>query len=211
MSRKTKLSRLARRRLAIYGPVAFVLVVAAWLVHSLSTAPVDSFLACSNAGYPVTDSNPAVCQSDVGSFTGPLKSPVPTATEIVNQPTELLVDADSHGDYARGWQVITSQAQWQAFWSAVHEAVSLPPIIPVDFSTSDVVALSEGREPTTGYKVEVTGISSSAAGTTIDLTESAPEKCVEAQHVTNPYYLVQTAKLPAPVNFVLTHTTHTCS
>ncbi len=206
-----KLSKTNRRRLSILGPVAFFALLGAWLIWATATEPLDSFAACAKAGYVVLDSNPPVCRAPGRNFIGPLSTPAPTPAAVANQDFQLLVDGNSEGKYPRGWQLIASQSAWQKYWSDVHASVTLPPLIHVDFSTSVVVAVSEGVRPTSGYKMVITGIGTSTTGTSIDLTETTPVGCAVTQTPTNPYFIVQTARLPTPITYQITQARHECS
>ena len=205
-----KLSHTQARRLTIIGGVVLGVLLIGWLIRALDTAAIDSYAACTAAGYPVQDTNPPVCVVDDRNYIGPVASDSPTAA-LTNQAFELLVDADSHGSYARDFKVITNQPQWQTFWGDIHASVSLPPLISVDFGTSDVVALSAGVKPTGGYKMEIVNLTTSAKGTAVHITETTPVNCIVTQSPTNPYYIIQTVKLPQPVNFIVTQAQHDCS
>jgi hypothetical protein len=122
-------------------------------------------------------------------------------------PYELLVDGDTKASTpAHGQEFINSQSQWQAYWREVHAGLAtLPPLIPVDFSHSSVAAVSLGQQATSGFGLKISNITVSAAGTVIDLTESAPTiTCAVAQTITNRYVIVRTSKLTEPVSFRLT-------
>jgi hypothetical protein len=54
-------------------------------------------------------------------------------------------------------------------------------------------------------------VETSAAGSVVVIKETTPVHCVLAQHVTNQYSIISTAKLPAPVTFEVLQLTHTCT
>lgn len=200
-----------RSWLWLAGFAVFAAISAFWLLRGWETEAIDSFKSCTDAGYPITESNPPVCRVGSRNFIGPVATTSPQPV-VHNQSFELLVDADSRSDYPRGWQLIASQISWEAYWATVHKNISpLPPIIPVDFGTDDVIALSAGQKPTSGYKVEVTAVETSVTGTTVRLSETSPQGCSSLQHITNPYYLVSTDKLTQPVSFVLSNKVHICA
>jgi hypothetical protein len=190
---------------ALLGLCAIIL-----LIRTTPTEPVDSFAACAQAGYPITDSYPPVCQMGLRYFTGPLATPLPSFEPQVSQPIQLLVDADSQGGYPRGWQLIQTQTEWTTYWADVHANIALPPLIPVDFNTSDVVALSVGSMPTAGHRVDISNIVTSRLGTIVNIRETTPVGCNEAAHPSNPYLIVRTSKLAEPVSYVVTPAVHQC-
>jgi hypothetical protein len=203
---------LLRRRPIIVIILIVGLLAAAWLLRAFSTHPVDSFQACADAGYPVRESDPPTCSDGTHTFIGPRATPAGSPEPVTAIDYQLLVDGDSLGDYERIQEHFSNQADWQAYWRRIHAAAgTLPPIIDVDFKTSDVVALSLGRKPTGGYNVRVSGIASSAAGTSVSITETSPgAKCIVTDALTNPYYIVRTPKLTEPVSFKITTEKHEC-
>ncbi len=201
-----------RRRLIIALGISVCTALAAWMLQGRLTEPIDSYAKCTEAGYPVTDSDPPACQYGNHLFIGPRVSPSPSAPEVTSVPYEILVNGDSLGQYPARQEVISDPVTWQRYWREVHASLAqLPPLLPVDFNQSDVVALSEGRKPTGGYNIKVTTIAKSAAGTSINVTESMPgETCNLTQSFTNRYLLVRTAKLTPPVSFRITSEKREC-
>lgn len=177
------------------------------------TEPIDSYEACVEAGYPVLESNPPVCRANNHNFTG---TPLPIASP--QEPTssvlfELLVDGDTKAEQpVHGQQVITTQDQWQAYWAETHVGMSQsPPIIPVDFASSQVVVASLGIKPTGGYGLRVTSISASGRGTVVNLTETTPgQRCIVTDAQSNRYVIVRTPILTSPVNFNVNRAQRDC-
>lgn len=203
-----------RRRRWLQLMLAFIgAVLLAVIIRAGATSPIDSYAACIEAGNPVLDTHPPICRDGSHNFTGmSLPSPNLVAGDI-SVPFDLLVDGDTRGAApAHRQDFINSQAQWQAYWREVHSSLAtLPPLIPVDFSQSSVVAVSLGRQSTSGFGLKVTSITVSAAGTTVNLTESAPTiTCAVAQAITNRYVIVRTAKLTGPVSFRITSEKRHC-
>jgi hypothetical protein len=183
------------------------------IIRAGTTSSIDSYAACIEAGYPVLQTDPPICRDGLHNFTGtPL--PIPTASgSSTAVPFELLVDGDTHASIPTHRQdFINSLAQWQAYWREVHAGLAtLPPLIPVDFTQSSVVAVSLGQQSTTGFGLKITNITSSEAGTTVDLTESTPTiTCSVAQTITNRYVIVRTPKLIGPVSFRITSEKRHC-
>ena len=194
----------------ILGVLAVLIVLVAWVLTSQPTAPIDSYAACTAAGYPVSETNPPICQSPKRAFVGPVVSTPPSSEASQGVPFELLVDADSHSAYPRATQVLTTQDAWQSYWSQVHARISLPPILPVDFASSEVIALSEGEGPA-GRHFAVSSVNESSHGTVVMVNETVPIGCVEPTGSTNPYYIVRTQRLTTPVTFSVTPLTHKCA
>ncbi|HEX3082621.1 MAG TPA: protease complex subunit PrcB family protein, partial [Candidatus Saccharimonadia bacterium] len=202
------LSRFGRPRWWQLG-VSLVLaaIVAIWITAGY-TEPIDSYTACVTAGYPVFDSNPPVCRAGSRNFTG-LPSPTPTPpAPVTSVPFEILVDGDTHSPVpGHDQQLITTQSQWQTYWRSVHGGLpTLPPILPVDFSSSSVIGTSLGAKPTGGYSLKITSITTGSAGSVIDVTESTPTiTCLVTQSITNRYLIVRTdTPLKDPVSFRIT-------
>ena len=193
--------------------VIVVSAVASLLFRGTPAAPIRSFAECAQAGYVVSDTNPPACSDGHHAFVGPAEatadaSPPPGQTV----PFELMVEGNSGGNYPQRQEVITSGLDWQQYWVQVHAGLhSLPPILPVDFTQSNIVALSDGRQTTNGYNLKITGITSSAAGSVVEYTLTVPTiTCTVANTPTNPYYIAKTPTLTAPVSFRLTTEYHDC-
>jgi hypothetical protein len=136
----------------------------------------------------------------------------PLQQSVITAPFELLVEGDSGGQYPKRQEVITSQSDWVRYWDQVHAGLrSIPPILPVDFTSSNVLALSEGPQSTSGYNLEIHSVETSAAGTVVDVAETTPgPTCRVTDSFTNRYFIARTGKLPEPVSFRITTQQHTC-
>ncbi len=192
--------------------VASVAAIVVWIARPIETAPIDSYARCAAAGNPITQTDPPVCVIGAEHFVGPASSPTATAPPTNAQPFDLLVAGDSRGAYPRRQEAITSQGAWEQYWRTVHASISpLPPLLPVDFTTSEVLAVSQGRQPNGGYDVKITNIMTSATGTVVDVVETSPAATCHAPAVpTDPYMIVRTIKLPEPVIFRLTTQKRSC-
>jgi hypothetical protein len=188
-----------------------VSALASWAFRGRMAPPITSFAQCTQAGYIVTDTNPPACSDGHRAFLG---DAITTPTEPAGQtlPFELMVEGDSGGNYPKRQEVITTQAAWQQYWDQVHSGLpSIPPILPVDFNSSDIVSLSSGRELTNGYGLKVTGVIASSAGTTVDATLTVPTvTCPVANTATNRYFIAKTPKLTQPVSFRISLEYHRC-
>jgi hypothetical protein len=204
--------RLNRHHVIVGGGIILIFVLAIWAVHADFTDPIDSYAACANAGYQTFDTNPLSCSDGEHTFIGPSVSPAPSTPPISSVQFTILVDGDSKGRYAKSQQLITNEAQWQSYWAAVHSSLpKLPPIIPVNFALNNVVALSDGPQPTDGYNLEVTSIATSSIGTVVYATETVPTVTCHVNNVSsNRYYIVETPPLTQPVSYKVTSVKHQC-
>ncbi len=171
------------------------------------TAPIASYADCKEAGNPILETNPPICRDGSHTFTGTPLSSAPPSSPQVSVPFEILVDGDTHASIpARDQQVIETEAGWKSYWRDVHRGLpTTPPLIPVDFTTSNVVGVSLGRQTTSGFGLKITSISTSSSGTIVNLTESTPTiTCTVVQVITNRYLIVRTPKLTSPVSFHIT-------
>jgi len=197
----------------VLAGLAVTAVGVAWALRGQATEPVDSYAQCIAAGYPTTSTGPPVCRARGRTFRGPSPSPAPTPPPATSQPFELLVHGDSHGNYPDRQEVIRTLADWQRYWRQVHTGLtSPPPLPPVDFNSSAVIAFSYGQKPTGGYDIKLADVMTGPAGTAIDVVQTVPgEGCVVAAAVTNPYFIARVATLPEPVAFRLTVQKHHCN
>jgi PrcB C-terminal len=200
------------RRALVLAALLVVALLCTWQFSPRTTTPIDSYASCATAGYPVTDTSPATCSDGTHAFVGPTQAPAPSEAPVTSLSYQILVDGDPGGTYPRTQQVITTQTDWVKYWSAVHAALpTLPPLLPVDFSQNQVIALNEGPEPTNGYSLSVTSVSDSSSGTTVQVTRTTPvPACHPAQVPSNRYLLVLTPKLTAPVSFDITNIPRNC-
>jgi len=190
-----------------------VLIVAgAVLLAARFTWPIDSFAKCAADGNPVSGTEPPTCSDGSHRFVGPRSSPAPSSPPIESLMYQLLVSGDSDGNYPRAQKLITAAADWQRYWREVHSGLaSIPPILPVDFTTSSVIALTEGQQQTGGYGLRITGINTGPTGTIVRVTETIPSiTCNVTQAISNRYFIARTPKLTEPVSFRITTDHHRC-
>ncbi len=207
------LRRPVSPRLLWAGLGVAAVVSGAVVMHALFTDPIDSYTECTKAGYPVMESNPPVCRAGGRNFVGPALALGAEVELGTSQPFDLLTEADHTGAYPRGQQVIRTQAGWQDYWHAVHAGQPvMPPLLPVDFRTNQVLVINTGLVPTDGYDLRIVGILTSARGTTVDFTETVPTiSCKVANRATNRYLMVRTVTLPEPVTFRLSPARRECN
>jgi hypothetical protein len=104
--------------------------------------------------------------------------------------------------------VVVRNIQWQRLW-AEHAPGTPAPF--VDFANNNVYCVFMGTQPTSGYSVNVTGISTDGitVDTQVDDTVPGPT-CFVLQVLTNPVHFVQVPKINLPVTFTHTQIVTNC-
>jgi hypothetical protein len=116
---------------------------------------------------------------------------------------QILVDGDSGGNFPRSTELINDQSSWVEYWGWIHNnKAEVPPLLDVDFAHSSVIAISEGKQQTTGYVFKVTGVSTGKSGSVVDIRESIPTvTCKVATTPTNRYFIIRTDKVKEPISY----------
>lgn len=206
-------TQLAGQRSLFAWLAAGSLALAVFLVRPAGKPEIiESFQACREAGYVVTQSNPPVCHGPGKSFTGPPLDAETLQPVVASLGMTTLVDGDTAGNYPKAQLVIANQAEWEKFWHDVHAGLSeTPPLLPVDFTKHQVVAVTTGRLPTDGYTLRVTSISAGINGSTVNLVQGYPTTVCPVQTTpSNRYLIVQVDKLTAPVSFHISDEARPC-
>jgi hypothetical protein len=211
MIKKLRLSH-HKRGIIVSGALSLVL---AWVVlfHIFDTSPIDSFIRCADAGNPVSETNPPTCTEGSRYYVGPAATPEPSTEAMRSLSFQILVDGDSGGNFPRSSQLINDQTSWEEFWGWIHNSKSvMPPLLPVDFTTDSVIAISEGREQTTGYIYKVTNVSVGKERTVVDIRESIPTiTCTVNDIPVNRYFIIRTAKVREPISYRISSERRKCS
>jgi hypothetical protein len=176
-------------------------------------ASINTYSECVEAGYPVIESDSPICRVGSRSFIGPLKPKSAAQPALSSVSFDILVNGDTGNSLPTHMQtLIDTQQQWNEYWHSVHAGlVTLPPIIPVNFDTSSVVAFSLGPKNTSGYGITVTNIAVSTIGSTVDVTEATPTiGCSVTNTLTNRYLIIRSIKLISPVTFRTTAQKRQC-
>lgn len=208
---------LTRHRRLIWALAALLILgvgLALWNAYRPRVL-VHDFDSCIAAGYDASNTDPQTCTDGHHTYVIAASSaPVTASTgpSGVQQSFQLLVTGDSRGDYPRRAQVITTQVAWVAFWNQVHaKLVPKPVLLPVDFSKQEVIAITEGVEPTSGYSLEFLGVLAGAASAVVTYEEIVPSaKCKLTPTPTSLYLLVATDKTVGPVTFTPTVNPRKC-
>ena len=105
--------------------------------------------------------------------------------------------------------VVSSDAEWKAFWTKYCGASPGPPA--VDFSRASVVAAFEGQRNTGGFTVRLTKATDTGAGVSIEELRTQPDpNCAVAQHITYPFAIAQAPRITKPPTFQITTTQTPC-
>lgn len=177
---------------------------------------VSNFQECVSAGYPISGENPQICSANHKSYpeSGDMKA-TSTASDTdlkVGVPFEILVSGDSKGVYPHTQEIISSEAEWEAYWKKVHASLSLlPPLIPVDFSKKVVAAVSEGPRQTEGYGLGIVAIQSTTYSTVVAVHELIPsESCKLTKKLSNSYSIVSFDRASTPIVFSVNSLVREC-
>lgn len=176
-----------------------VIIYQLWRPHSKL---VHNFDQCVAADYPFTDDDPQVCTDPLGHrFSGPHSRSTSVAAQT-DLAFDTLVISDN-GPAKTERTVITNQADWQTFWQRAHAHLSFrPPLIPVDFTKREVVAVMSGQHATPGYYIKIEQVVSQGDIVLVTVKESAPPKgCVVAGSPVSPYHIIQFDRSDLPVRF----------
>lgn len=209
--------RRFRRPLSIVAATVAVMLIGVAVIWFLNHRPakVTDFNSCILAGYNPSNGDPQTCSdghhtyvaaSSSTSSTGPAE-PAETA-----QSYSVLVQGDTEGDYPARQQVVATQAAWTSLWGQLYAKLNPgPPLLPVDFSQDEVVVLTDGPKPSGGYSLEVTGVATSTAGTTVDYQAFSPQgRCTQNLTPTDPVVAIVTAKTNGPVTYAVTPQSRKC-
>lgn len=201
-----------RRRLMVSAGLLLVILFVLVVQPPGRTELVHSYESCAHAGYGISQTNPPVCHGPKQDYVGPAVADVVSNIVYKSQPFTTYVNGDTGNTYPRGQKLITNQGDWEVFWRQVHAGLSeQPPILNIDFSKNDVMAVTNGQQPTQGYVLKITAVLTSPAGSMVDVVEQYPTvTCQVDNHPSNRYYIATTAKLTQPVSFRMSTTPKPC-
>jgi len=113
----------------------------------------------------------------------------------------------SKGNYCaiekREQQVINNEADWNALWERMNAGVLPVPERPaVSFEKETLIAVFTGVHNSGGYSIEITGMESREALTTIGIREKTPAAdMMVSMSLTSPYHIVALPKLSGKIEF----------
>ena len=177
---------------------------------------VSNFQECVTAGYPISGEDPQICSANHNSYpesaAGKAASTAGDTDLKLGVPFEILVSGDSRGVYPHVQEIISTEAEWEAYWKKVHASLpSLPPLIPVDFSKKIVAAVSEGPRQTEGYGLSIIAVQSTATSTVVAVHELIPsESCKLTKKLSNTYSIVAFDRPSTPISFSVNSLVREC-
>jgi hypothetical protein len=211
---------LARHKLPFGGLVAGAIILGLLFVgvawwQSAHRVVIRDFDSCIKAGYDASSSDSQTCSDGhhtyVASPSPPVKA-VPAGPPASSQSYAILVQGDTRGDYPKNNQVVTTAAAWSELWARIYNKIKpIPPLLQVDFSQNEVIVLVQGVEPSSGYSLEVTGVTASVAGATVDYEATIPlSGCLIAGGPSDYLVAISTAKTSGQMNYTSTPKTRKC-
>ena len=207
--------RRYRQPLIVVAAIVFVLGLLALIIVWLSyhaRPKVTDFNSCVDAGYDASDSDPQTCSDGHHTYVSMASSAPSTVSRPAQtvQSYQVLVSGDTHGTYPAKQQTVTSQAAWASLWSQLYAKTKpFPPLLPVDFTTNQVVVLTQGVEPSSGYGIEVTGVATSTNGMSVSYNSITPQGSCGGGP-SDPIEIIVTAKAPGPIDYESTPKSHKC-
>ncbi len=126
------------------------------------------------------------------------------------QFTKLAAGTNANGVIATTNYLIKNDAELHDLWAMLYGDASPPPL--VDFSSSEVIAVFAGSEPTTGFGVSVARISDTATARVVSVSIEKPgSSCAVVQSSTSPYEIVAVPKTALPFTHVDTFVSVPCA
>ena len=119
-------------------------------------------------------------------------------------PTKIEAEAEWSGFHSRQAEraewVITTPEQWAEVWKTTHPNDPPSAVPEVDFSSSFVIGVAFGEQPTGGYGVHIAGVFELQHHLLVAVEPTAPAQ-KGSTAPTQPYHLVQVPRSPWPVLF----------
>lgn len=110
------------------------------------------------------------------------------------------------GFLSRDRIIVRDQQQWEVVWSAyAHIYLPVPPVPPVDFSSSMVIVAAMGERSNGGYGIEIEGVYATDTNLYAVVNERSPgggNGCAQHNAVNHPVHMVVVPRRDRVVNFV---------
>jgi hypothetical protein len=132
------------------------------------------------------------------------------------RPVESRTVAQSSGASSaftdRASLVIRGQERWERVWSSLTAGEHPRPAPPdVDFGHHMLLVALQGRQPSGGYAIEITGVVRRGRTMRVDVEERSPGPgCVVTAEVTSPYHVVEVRRTCGRVVFRRHTTVYDC-
>jgi PrcB C-terminal len=103
-----------------------------------------------------------------------------------------------------GERVISTADGWQKLWDEHTRNANPKPLLPaVDFSKEMVLAVFMGQRPTTGYAIDVTGVTPGDKAVVVSVRRTSPPPgAITGQIITSPFVFVAAPRSDRPVKFI---------
>lgn len=117
-------------------------------------------------------------------------------TEITDKTKTIEFTTIEQGDFSginKGFQnLITDSENWQDFWQQHKSTEQPPPPVPdVDFTKYQVVAVFAGEKGSSGYSVEITGVSRKEAVMSLEINYTMIATGGVIAVLTQPFHIIQ--------------------
>ena len=198
---------------ALISIVIIIVIIITLVVGQPKKQNVYDFNSCITAGNDVINTDPPTCSSGHTTYAQKIDNPSAVSTpSLIQLQYKILVSGDSRGTYPKSEKVISNLGDWTAYWRSVNNQIKpTPPILAVDFKTEQVIAITAGEVPNSGYSVEVTGVSVDQTTTYVYYDIIIPATtCSPKPGLSDPYYLISTTKSPANFKFIPTNKSKKC-
>lgn len=126
-------------------------------------------------------------------------------------PVAVLSEGDNSGFMTeRKNYRVKSRHELDQLWAVMYGSDG-PSLSPVDFETSEVLAVFDGTHSSGGFDVEVTSVYDDALSRRVSITRTAPgEDCITSEAITSPFILVVVPKSDLPIAREETTVTSDC-
>jgi hypothetical protein len=125
---------------------------------------------------------------------------------------ETLAAGAYSGCEASADRLISTTAQWAAFWTELHAGQGPEPARPaVDFSAQSVLASCLGTRPSGGHAIRITGVHHAGGQLQVTARETAPGPgCAVTQALTQPYHVISVDRVAGGATFTRDTTVQGC-
>lgn len=142
-----------------------------------------------------------------GERGGRARAPQESALEGPQLPVTTVLSDQYGGPEEPRRAVITSAAEWTAFWGGG----AAPGLAGVDFARDMVIAVALGTRPTGGHSVTVESARREGRRLLVTVREVSPGAgCVVSQALTSPVVAVRIPRSSEPVEFVVVQERRDC-
>ncbi len=175
---------------------------------------VHTFAECEMYGYPLSGKNNTICTANHMTYVKPDDMAYAAeGTNLQGLGSELLVIGDSRGTYPAKQDVVTNQGEWEGYWKRIHFSIHpIPPLIPIDFSKREIVAVNEGPKDTDGYRLSISSIQTDGSKIIVTAEEVVlANDCHPSNTPSNMYNILSIDKTLLPVIFKSSSRIRTCS